>query len=32
VDGDGGLEAHRDLLDEVALVLDEDDQEFLLKG
>jgi ATP-dependent DNA helicase RecG len=32
VDGDGGLEAHRDLLDEVALVLDEDDQDFLLKG
>ena len=32
VDGDGGLEAHADLLDEVALFLDEDDQEFLLKG
>jgi ATP-dependent DNA helicase RecG len=32
VDGEGGLEAHADLLDEVALVLDEDDQEFLLKG
>jgi ATP-dependent DNA helicase RecG len=32
VDAEGGLEAHADLLDEVALVLDEDDQEFLLKG
>jgi ATP-dependent DNA helicase RecG len=32
VDGDGGLEAHADLLDEVALFLDEEDQEFLLKG
>jgi ATP-dependent DNA helicase RecG len=32
VDGEGGLEAHVDLLDEVALFLDEDDQEFLLKG
>jgi ATP-dependent DNA helicase RecG len=32
IDGDGGLEAHADLLDEVALFLDEDDQEFLLKG
>jgi ATP-dependent DNA helicase RecG len=32
VDGAGGLEAHADLLDEVALFLDEDDQEFLLKG
>jgi ATP-dependent DNA helicase RecG len=32
VDGEGGLEAHGDLLDEVALFLDEDDQEFLLKG
>jgi ATP-dependent DNA helicase RecG len=32
VDGEGGLEAHADLLDEVALVLDEDEQEFLLKG
>jgi ATP-dependent DNA helicase RecG len=32
VDGEGGLEAHTDLLDEVALFLDEDDQEFLLKG
>jgi ATP-dependent DNA helicase RecG len=32
VDGEGGLEAHADLLDEVALFLDEDDQEFLLKG
>jgi ATP-dependent DNA helicase RecG len=32
VDGEGGLEAHANLLDEVALFLDEDDQEFLLKG
>jgi ATP-dependent DNA helicase RecG len=32
VDGEGGLEAYSDLLDEVALFLDEDDQEFLLKG
>jgi hypothetical protein len=32
VDGEGGLEGHADLLDEVALFLDEDDQEFLLKG
>jgi ATP-dependent DNA helicase RecG len=40
VDGDepgdadrgGGLERHPDLLAEVALFLDEDDQEFLLKG
>jgi ATP-dependent DNA helicase RecG len=32
VDGDGGLEAHPELADEVALFLDEDDQEFLLKG
>jgi ATP-dependent DNA helicase RecG len=32
VDGKGGLEAYSDLLDEVALFLDEDDQEFLLKG
>jgi ATP-dependent DNA helicase RecG len=32
VDGEGGLESHSDLLDEVALFLDEDDQEFLLKG
>jgi ATP-dependent DNA helicase RecG len=32
VDADGGLEAHPDLADEVALFLDEDDQEFLLKG
>jgi ATP-dependent DNA helicase RecG len=32
VDGEGGLEAHTDLLEEVALFLDEDDQEFLLKG
>jgi ATP-dependent DNA helicase RecG len=32
VDGDGGLEGHPALADEVALFLDEDDQEFLLKG
>ena len=32
VDGEGGLEAHADLLEEVALFLDEEDQEFLLKG
>jgi ATP-dependent DNA helicase RecG len=32
VDDHGGLEAHPDLADEVALFLDEDDQEFLLKG
>jgi ATP-dependent DNA helicase RecG len=32
VDGEGGLESHADLLDEVALFLDEDDQAFLLKG
>jgi ATP-dependent DNA helicase RecG len=32
VDADGGLEAHADLAAEVALFLDEDDQEFLLKG
>ncbi|HET6954438.1 MAG TPA: ATP-dependent DNA helicase RecG [Acidimicrobiales bacterium] len=32
VDGAGGLEAHPDLADEVGLFLDEDDQEFLLKG
>ncbi len=32
VDADGGLEAHPDLAAEVALFLDEDDQEFLLKG
>ena len=32
VDGDGGLESHPDLAAEVALVLDEDDQDFLLKG
>jgi ATP-dependent DNA helicase RecG len=32
VDGEGGLEAHADLTAEVALFLDEDDQEFLLKG
>jgi ATP-dependent DNA helicase RecG len=32
VDGEGGLEAHPDLAAEVALFLDEDDQEFLLKG
>ena len=36
VDGEGGdgggLERHPDLLDEVALFLDDEDQEFLLKG
>ncbi|HET6664219.1 MAG TPA: DNA helicase RecG, partial [Acidimicrobiales bacterium] len=32
VDGDGGLEAYGELLEEVALFLNEDDQEFLLKG
>lgn len=32
VDGEGGLEAHDELIDEVGLFLDEDDQEFLLKG
>jgi ATP-dependent DNA helicase RecG len=32
VDDEGGLEAHPGLADEVALFLDEDDQEFLLKG
>ncbi|HEY8525097.1 MAG TPA: ATP-dependent DNA helicase RecG [Acidimicrobiales bacterium] len=32
VDGDGGLEAHPELADEVALFLDDADQEFLLKG
>lgn len=32
VDGTGGLEAHPDLLDEVALFLDDEDQDFLLKG
>ncbi|HET6665223.1 MAG TPA: ATP-dependent DNA helicase RecG [Acidimicrobiales bacterium] len=32
VDADGGLEAHPALADEVALFLDEDDQDFLLKG
>jgi ATP-dependent DNA helicase RecG len=30
--GDGGLEAHPDLAAEVALFLDEEDQDFLLKG
>ncbi len=30
--GEGGLERHPDLLAEVALFLDEDDQDFLLKG
>ena len=29
---DGGLEAHPDLAAEVAVFLDEDDQDFLLKG
>ncbi len=32
VDGDGGLAAHTGLVDEVALFLDEDEQDFLLKG
>jgi ATP-dependent DNA helicase RecG len=32
VDGDGGLAAHPALVDEVALFLDEDEQDFLLKG
>ena len=32
VDGDGGLEAHPELAAEVSLLLDEGDQEFLLKG
>jgi ATP-dependent DNA helicase RecG len=32
VDDEGGLEAHPGLAEEVALFLDEDDQEFLLKG
>ncbi|HZA74840.1 MAG TPA: ATP-dependent DNA helicase RecG [Acidimicrobiales bacterium] len=32
VDGEGGLEAHAELLDEVALFLDEEDQDYLLKG
>jgi ATP-dependent DNA helicase RecG len=32
VDGEGGLEAHADLIDEVSLFLDDADQEFLLKG
>jgi len=32
VDGEGGLEAHPDLRDELALFLDEDDTDFLLKG
>jgi ATP-dependent DNA helicase RecG len=32
VDGDGGLDAYPDLADEVALFLDEEEQEFLLKG
>lgn len=31
-DGDGGLEAHPGLVDEVGLFLDEDEQDFLLKG
>ena len=31
-DGGGGLDAHPDLLAEVARVLDDEDQEFLLKG
>ena len=32
VDGEGGLKAHPDLRDELALFLDEDDADFLLKG
>ena len=32
VDGDRGLESHPDLAAEVALFLDDDDQDFLLKG
>ena len=32
VDGEGGLAAHPELIDEVALFLDEEEQEFLLKG
>jgi ATP-dependent DNA helicase RecG len=32
VDGEGGLRAHPDLLDELRLFLDEDDADFLLKG
>jgi ATP-dependent DNA helicase RecG len=32
VDGEGGLVAHPALVDEVALFLDEDEQDFLLKG
>jgi ATP-dependent DNA helicase RecG len=31
-DGDGGLEAYPGLVDEVGLFLDEDEQDFLLKG
>ena len=31
-DGRGGLDDHPDLVAEVALFLDEDDQDFLLKG
>ncbi|HEX6237691.1 MAG TPA: ATP-dependent DNA helicase RecG [Acidimicrobiales bacterium] len=32
VDGEGGLEAHADLVEEVGLFLDEEDQQYLLKG
>jgi len=32
VDGDGGLAAHAGLVDELALFLDEDERDFLLKG
>ena len=32
VDGPGGLAAHPLLMEEVALFLDEDEQDFLLKG
>ena len=32
VDGDGGLAAHPGLVDEVGLFLDQDEQDFLLKG
>ena len=32
IDGDGGLKAHPDLHDEVALFLDDDERDFLLKG
>jgi len=32
VDGEGGLAAHPDLFDELALFLDDDERDFLLKG